>query len=429
MPSSPPQKTGSIEYPRHIMGPDPMSCDDIFKMFQSSSPLCGKQLSLRDHTTDTEKSTLGQELTTRFTSLHPLRDNVFTQNAPRQKLDFISDNKNHTTCSSLQSDTPEWRARSEPHVSLISINKQQNLDRILSSPIHEQVPGWSFRSASLAPLPSRQNIRGFMSSPPRSALTEWYPEKNTYASVLEGQNSHSFMPFASVANASTKRSLTPCLGQQPPLSSNSINSNNMSVNSISSDTLRFNNMSFNHIYMPVPPPMVAQAAVPKRKALQDLPSKRNVKKTRVGEYKDGDRVGESAPEIGVMNKGRKLLEKMGWKKGMGLGTGDGGITSPYMPKIRLTKAGLWYCWLGHIIMLWEMTWSWAVWLRVWLLLLLGTWLYRGDIAYRGIARLQLNHICLTPWWIFVILLNATASCCGLSRKGNLIEPLKNDETQ
>ena len=35
-------------------------------------------------------------------------------------------------------------------------------------------------------------------------------------------------------------------------------------------------------------------------------------------YRDGEVVGASAPELGESNKGRTMLEKMGWSSGMGL---------------------------------------------------------------------------------------------------------------
>lgn len=39
-------------------------------------------------------------------------------------------------------------------------------------------------------------------------------------------------------------------------------------------------------------------------------------------YNDGDIVGGSVPEICPENKGRMLLEKMGWSSGEGLGVGE-----------------------------------------------------------------------------------------------------------
>ncbi|OAA54481.1 Single-stranded nucleic acid binding R3H [Niveomyces insectorum RCEF 264] len=55
----------------------------------------------------------------------------------------------------------------------------------------------------------------------------------------------------------------------------------------------------------------------------------------------GEVVGGSAPEIGQTNKGRTLLEKMGWSMGMALGAMDNqGITQPIEHVIKRSKAGL-----------------------------------------------------------------------------------------
>ncbi|KAI1385292.1 uncharacterized protein F4822DRAFT_340559 [Hypoxylon trugodes] len=58
-------------------------------------------------------------------------------------------------------------------------------------------------------------------------------------------------------------------------------------------------------------------------------------------YRDGDVVGQNAAEIGVENKGRAMLEKMGWSKGMALGSGENkGIMVPITHVVKKTKAGL-----------------------------------------------------------------------------------------
>ncbi|KAI0517679.1 hypothetical protein F5B22DRAFT_93659 [Xylaria bambusicola] len=57
--------------------------------------------------------------------------------------------------------------------------------------------------------------------------------------------------------------------------------------------------------------------------------------------REGDIVGQHASEIGIENKGRAMLEKMGWSKGMSLGTVETqGITVPLTHVIKKTKAGL-----------------------------------------------------------------------------------------
>jgi hypothetical protein len=58
-------------------------------------------------------------------------------------------------------------------------------------------------------------------------------------------------------------------------------------------------------------------------------------------YMNGDVVGASAPEIGADNKGRAMLEKMGWQGGMGLGAlGNEGRVDVIKHVVKTTKAGL-----------------------------------------------------------------------------------------
>ncbi|KAL4959502.1 putative R3H and G-patch domain protein [Aspergillus stella-maris] len=76
----------------------------------------------------------------------------------------------------------------------------------------------------------------------------------------------------------------------------------------------------------------------------DNPGDRSTKKrsdpTNVS-YMDGDVVGASAPEIGAGNKGRAMLEKMGWSTGTALGaTNNKGILLPVAHVVKNSKAGL-----------------------------------------------------------------------------------------
>lgn len=57
--------------------------------------------------------------------------------------------------------------------------------------------------------------------------------------------------------------------------------------------------------------------------------------------RNGEVVGGSAPEIGVQNKGRTMLEKMGWSTGMALGAMDNkGMTQIIEHVVKRSKAGL-----------------------------------------------------------------------------------------
>lgn len=61
----------------------------------------------------------------------------------------------------------------------------------------------------------------------------------------------------------------------------------------------------------------------------------------VSSYRDGEVVGAAAPELGVGNKGRAMLEKMGWSAGTALGSiNNRGILQPVVHVIKTTKAGL-----------------------------------------------------------------------------------------
>lgn len=56
---------------------------------------------------------------------------------------------------------------------------------------------------------------------------------------------------------------------------------------------------------------------------------------------EGEIVGEDAPEIGKDNIGRRILEKLGWNSGQGLGAhGNEGISEPVMAKVKKNKSGL-----------------------------------------------------------------------------------------
>ncbi|KAI5857278.1 hypothetical protein GGS23DRAFT_388788 [Durotheca rogersii] len=67
-------------------------------------------------------------------------------------------------------------------------------------------------------------------------------------------------------------------------------------------------------------------------------------KSRLGRSltcQDGDVVGQHAAEISAENKGRAMLEKMGWSKGMALGSDENkGIMVPITHVIKKNKAGL-----------------------------------------------------------------------------------------
>lgn len=58
-------------------------------------------------------------------------------------------------------------------------------------------------------------------------------------------------------------------------------------------------------------------------------------------YQDGEIVGGGAPELSVENRGRTMLEKMGWSTGTALGAmNNKGILLPVTQAMKRTKAGL-----------------------------------------------------------------------------------------
>ena len=58
-------------------------------------------------------------------------------------------------------------------------------------------------------------------------------------------------------------------------------------------------------------------------------------------YREGDVVGSDAPELGSENRGRAMLEKMGWNNGDALGaTNNPGILNPIAHVVRGSRSGL-----------------------------------------------------------------------------------------
>lgn len=58
-------------------------------------------------------------------------------------------------------------------------------------------------------------------------------------------------------------------------------------------------------------------------------------------YRNGEVVGGAAPELGTENRGRAMLEKMGWSSGTALGASNNkGILQPVSQTMKTNKAGL-----------------------------------------------------------------------------------------
>jgi hypothetical protein len=61
---------------------------------------------------------------------------------------------------------------------------------------------------------------------------------------------------------------------------------------------------------------------------------------KVKRHKDGDVVGGDAKEIASDNRGRQMLEKLGWRSGMGLGAEGMGMKLPVFAVVKAGKSGL-----------------------------------------------------------------------------------------
>ncbi|KAJ9296966.1 hypothetical protein DTO271G3_4727 [Paecilomyces variotii] len=71
------------------------------------------------------------------------------------------------------------------------------------------------------------------------------------------------------------------------------------------------------------------------------PSSKRGRPNAAASYADGDIVGASAPEIGAENKGRAMLEKMGWSSGTALGAQNNkGILHPVAHVVKNSRTGL-----------------------------------------------------------------------------------------
>lgn len=59
-------------------------------------------------------------------------------------------------------------------------------------------------------------------------------------------------------------------------------------------------------------------------------------------YRDGEVVGATAPEIGQENRGRTMLEKMGWSSGTALGAlnNNRGLVQPVEQVVKTSRSGL-----------------------------------------------------------------------------------------
>lgn len=73
---------------------------------------------------------------------------------------------------------------------------------------------------------------------------------------------------------------------------------------------------------------------------KDRAGKRRAQVGSEGTFQRDDAPASVHSEITDSNKGRKMLEKMGWKKGEGLGKDGGGMKMPIQLQLRRTHAGL-----------------------------------------------------------------------------------------
>lgn len=91
--------------------------------------------------------------------------------------------------------------------------------------------------------------------------------------------------------------------------------------------------------------LMNKGRIMRRYGKRNVPVKRTAVKsrgnTKPAAYTDGDVVGASAPEIGADNRGRAMLERMGWNTGTALGAQNNkGILQPVVHVVKTNKAGL-----------------------------------------------------------------------------------------
>lgn len=78
-----------------------------------------------------------------------------------------------------------------------------------------------------------------------------------------------------------------------------------------------------------------------KEKLNNKTQKRLAASKTAASYQEGEIVGAAAPELGVENRGRAMLEKMGWSCGTALGAADNkGILQPVSLAMRRSRAGL-----------------------------------------------------------------------------------------
>ena len=86
-------------------------------------------------------------------------------------------------------------------------------------------------------------------------------------------------------------------------------------------------------------PRMDKGSVKGRSAVRKVFRMRN--RGAAASYHDGEVVGATAPELGTENRGRAMLEKMGWSTGTALGAlNNKGIMQPVAHVVKTTKAGL-----------------------------------------------------------------------------------------
>ncbi|KAG8666954.1 squalene synthetase-like protein [Fusarium poae] len=104
-------------------------------------------------------------------------------------------------------------------------------------------------------------------------------------------------------------------------------------------TLPYIEVTFNHAFNRVNRKYLPR--LDKGKKGKRLPPVRGGASVAAATYQDGEVVGGSAPELGIENRGRAMLEKMGWSMGTALGASDNkGIMQPVTQTMKRSKAGL-----------------------------------------------------------------------------------------
>lgn len=106
-------------------------------------------------------------------------------------------------------------------------------------------------------------------------------------------------------------------------------------------TLGYQETAFNHALGRIHRKYFPRLDTKGKRAKSSLPPRSGGSGHAEASYREGEVVGAAAPELGSDNRGRAMLEKMGWNSGDALGAlNNKGILQPVAQTMKKSKAGL-----------------------------------------------------------------------------------------